>query len=168
MLRTTTSRSLPHQRVELPEPMAFKLFECVGSLTLPLSREARAGIARGPSRLERDVSGSRSRVFGFFRSWDRPPPGRPRHDRTPPPLDPPTDQPRRGVSSAMVPRLMPHDRAAPRVPLTATPTPPRSTMLRTTTSRSLAHQRVELPEPMTFKLFECVGSLTSAFTSGRP
>ena len=133
--------------------MAFKLFESVGSLTLPLSREARAGITRGPSRLERDVSVSHS-------SLGLPAEGRHRHHPTTPPLDPRTDQSRRSVSSATVSRPMSHERAADRVPLAATPTPPRSTMLRTTTSRSPAHQRVEVPEPMTFQLFEFLGSLT--------
>ena len=56
------SRQLRHDAIVACGSVFF-----VVGLTLPLSREARARIARGPSRLERDVSGSRSLVFGFFR-----------------------------------------------------------------------------------------------------
>ena len=121
----------------------------IGSPTLPLSREARATIVRGPSRLERHVSARYS--------CSRPPTaGRLRHDRIPAAAGSPDRSPaprcveRHGAQAdASRPRRPP-------VPLAATPTPPNSTAPRTAAARSLARRRVESPVPMPFAFFAFV------------
>ena len=118
-------------------------------LTCPLSREALVTI------VERRV-GSSGMLAPVVRVRDRPPQVATGTTGHRPPLDPPTDQPRRGVSSALITRLMRAARAARRVPLAATPIPPKSTPPRTTTGRSRAHKRVERPVPVAIRVFAFV------------